>query len=410
MIISIIFFMFLYVLVVNLSHAKLELKTARSFENLNVYQITDHLLEGRETEFFSDVESYDILNRFNNSLNTSPEFTYYSATWQPIGIADFNGDPTYDPNYDYDGTTTPTHTLNNKVYSSVKSVQVNEEVFNRNNLDLKAGRFFSKEEYTYNEKFDSIPVILGSQFSELYQIGDKVDIFLYGKELKGEIIGFLSPSQKVMTLTETELLLDKYVILPAFKFNDSISKNFLQGNELFVRATLLSRINSLLLTESSPIDIRRVLEKISEETQFFDFAIIGADDLKIDALVNMTKVNIENMYILTSILLVIILATYFMTLSSKAKRNFDTYIVFLISGANLSEIKKNLTLEFILMVVIGMFVAAIPFFLLTGFSLSILLNYVFISLMVILVIFFLAKTFVNSNFKRIDIVQQLKGR
>lgn len=408
--VSILFFTLIFVFVVNVNQTNIEIKTTKNFEGKNIYQVSDSLIGEKEKTFFKNTKGYDLLNEFNHELSRSHEFTYYTATWQPIGVAGFKGNHSFDPNYQISGQSTPTYELNNKTYSFVLAIQANKAVFDINNLQIDMGRQFTQDEYKYKENSSPIPVLLGGQYRDLYQIGSKINIFLYNKELKGKVIGFLESHQKIMTANQPELILDNYMILPAITFSENPS-NYLMHNpkdELFVKASLLAGTDSILLTKQSPVKIRKKTDQIAVKTGFRDFQLIGASSLAINALVSMTKTNMSLIVIAITLLFFITLITFLYTLHLKMKKNIDSYLVLLISGANMLHIKKYVRDEFLLLSLIGTIIPIIPLLILTGWSFSTLLIYLFFSIGCILVISQLIKYYINKEFTNIDIVQHLK--
>lgn len=408
--VAILFFTLTFVLVINLNQTKIEIDIAKNFEGKNLYQLTDQLFGDKETAFFSTDQGFKILNKFNNTLSSEPRFAYYTATWQPIGVADFKGDSSFDPNYE-NGTTTSTHEYNNKLFSAVKAIFISEEVINLNHLQIDQGRAFNKEEYTYKENTKAVPVLLGSGYRGTYHLGDTMHIFIYLKELECQVVGFLDSSQKIMTANQPEVILDNYILLPTLKFSDGLVDSLLRNpdNKLFIKASLLAKANSLILSESSPLEIRNILDEIAVSTGFRDFQVIGANSMAMNALVSMTKANILNIYILAVVLFVTTLLTFFYTLSLKTKRNVDTFIVMLISGANMRHIQKHVRNEFLLMSVIGVVIPILPFFYITGGSFSSLAMYLIGSLIIVLALTLLIGQYIKKIFADLNIVQRLKG-
>ncbi|WP_057913050.1 hypothetical protein [Peribacillus muralis] len=410
LLIAILFFFLVLILVVNMNQASIETRTVSNFEGKNVYQLSDDLVNDKEISFFSSGEGYDTLSKFNNKLSTSSKFITYTANWQPIELADFKGDRSFDPNYQYGDEPNPTIKLNGHVYTRVLSLQINDSVFDMNALQVTKGRKFTKKEYIYNSNTNEIPVILGNDYSRMYKLGDNLNILVYGKEFKGQIIGFFGPSQKIMTANEPEVMLDKYIILPALTFKTKVS-NYLPKDpdaQVFFSATLYATANSLLITEASPLEIRKDMEHISKYSGFEDFQIIGANGIAIDTLFSMTKANLTLIYLAIAITFLIALCAYTFILYSKVKRNIDTYSVLLISGANMDYIKKSIIAEFLLISTVGIIVPVIPFALLLGGSFSFLINYLFVSVIFLIIMLIIIQILVKKVYAKVDIVQQLK--
>lgn len=214
-----------------------------------------------------------------------------------------------------------------------------------------------------------------------------------------------------MTANQPEIILDKYMLLPSLTFNDKPSETLLNdsNNELFVRASLLANTNSLILTETAPLEIRKFMEDIKTQTGFNDFQIIGANGLSMDALVSMIEANVTLIYILISLLFIITLAIFLYTISLKVRKNVDTYSVLLISGANMQHIKKYVRNEFVLITLIGVVIPIGPFLLITSTNTLLTINYLFVSFIFVLAISLLTRKYIDKVFTNLDIIQRLKG-
>lgn len=400
----------LVVLIINIDQSNAETSTARNFKDKNLYQISDSLIDEKEELFFQEKANYDILHNFSNALSESTVFDYYSAIWQPIGIADFKGDLIFGAYYETDSNQPP-YDINGKSYSSVKSMRFNKTVFELNDIQLKSGRGFESEEYIFDKNNTIMPIILGADYSKLYAIGDHIEVEYYQKEFKGIIIGFLSPFQKVMTTNEPEILLDRYMILPVMDFKElptsMVKSNF--DDEFFFKATLLTNSNGEIITEDSPLEIREILDQITMETGFSEFSIIGANSVATDLLFKMTKQNKTLLYVVTFLLFIMMTIIFIFTIHLKIKRNVDSYLVLLISGLNFNHIYKIVRFEFILTNIIGSIIPILLLLYLTKGSTIMLINYLFITAIFIVVSMIPINVMIKKTFNQIDIVQRLKG-
>lgn len=409
-VVSTVFSFLLVILVINIDQSNIETGAVQNFKDKNLYQISDSLYGEKEVAFLSEESNYDILHDFSKNLSNSTMFDYYSAIWQPIEVADFKGDNIFDPYYET-GDSQPPYNVNGKSYSSVKSMRFNRTVFHLNNIQVKSGRTFENEEYIFHENNNIVPIILGSDFSELYALGDNIEIQYYQKVFKGTIIGFFSPFQKVMANNEPEILLDRYMILPVVDFNE-LPTSMMKSNshdETFFRATLLTNSNGKIVTESSPLEIRTIFDDITLETAFSDFTIIGANSISIDLLVKMIEQNRMTLYIVTLLLFIVITIIYIFTMYLKIKRNTDTFLVLLISGSNLNHIYKIVSCEFIFTNVIGSIIPITFLLFLTKGPTVLLINYLFIAAISIFISTIVISLITKKTFENIDMVQSLKG-
>ncbi|EHQ61190.1 ABC transporter ATP-binding protein [Paenibacillus dendritiformis C454] len=402
---SFIFCNLLLVLTVNINQTNVEVDVTNNFKDSNLYKISDNLYNEKEVEFFSNPNSIKILNDFSNQVNAVPTFKYYNGVRQPIEIANFKGDTIFDAYYET-GNNQPAYNVNNKSYRAIKSLQLNQTVFDLNNLQLSSGKGFSENDYIFYENKDTIPIILGSDYNGTYKLGDSLDILLYRKEFTGVVVGILDPSQKVIDVgPEPELLLNRYVILPMFQFDKSPPK--IKG--IFLKALLLSKVNGKIVTELTPIQVKNILDDIAIQTNFHEFSIIGASGTVIDSIIRFTEMN-RSMLILSSLILFVVLIVLFIMITRiTINKNMDFYKVLLISGISTEQIVKMVKYQYISLKLIA---CIPPLLFLTLFlkdPLFIIISYVFIAGIFVLILSIMINRYARKCFNNLDIVQKLKG-
>ncbi|WP_127534368.1 ABC transporter ATP-binding protein [Paenibacillus kobensis] len=407
---ALIFSLLILVLVVNVHQSKIEIDSVSHFKDKNLYKISDNLYNEKETEFFSKSDSNSILNRFANSLANSSEFLYYNANWQPVEVSAFKGDIQFDAYYET-GNNRAEYEYNNKKYRNIKSMQLSSNVFEMNNVTLSSGEFFSDNDYFYDEKREDLPVILGSDYSEVYKLGDRLDILYYQKSFTGTVIGFLTPNQTIMTSLDPQLVLNRYIVIPALFFDQSFSfhNEDVSANPIFFKASLLSRINGNLISELSPLEIRNSLDAIKRTTGFTDFSVIGAKGTAINTIIKMTETNKSILYIGIFVSFVIIVLVSLVSMLFATRKNVDTYKVMLISGSNENHIYKIVGSQTLLIHLIVTIVPSLFLFSLINNSFDLLTNYLSYSLFASLFMTLTSVIIAKICFMKVDIIQQLKG-
>ena len=102
---------------------------------------------------------------------------------------------------------------------------------------MNSGKLPDEDEYMYSADIEPIPILLGSDYSPFYEIGDLINIDYYNEILTGKIIGILDSSQKIMTFNEPELLLDRYIVFPSYQFKERPSEILAEdpSKEIFIR-------------------------------------------------------------------------------------------------------------------------------------------------------------------------------
>lgn len=328
-----VFFFLLSVLFLHFNNVDTKTKSFYAqYEGKNIYQLSDELFNEKEQEYLSKDESLANLKNFYNTLNKSSDFKYLNTTTQPIGIVNFKGNKTFWEGYE-DGSFPP-HEIDGKKYEFVKSLQINKQVIDSFDLKLLEGNLFQKDDYIYNNN-KSIPIILGSDYQSIYKIGDEVEIDYIMKSLKGRVVGILKPNSVLPVRENIEFYLDKHIILPSFSIEQApINKD----DSTFQKRHYLQLINGQIFTEKGSLQVRKLIDEISQSTNFYDLIIIGANDTGIDIMFSMLKQNINLLIMLTVLLFCFCVVTIFFSFIMKWNINIQKYAIHLISGATVYNI------------------------------------------------------------------------
>lgn len=280
-----------------------------------------------------------------------------------------------------------------------------------NQIQLSDGQLFTSESYKY-EKDKKFPILLGSAYNGIYELGETIHIAYFFTDFKAEVVGFLKKDEKIMTNNEPEVMLNDYMIMPAINFSKLTNEQVRNSGfeRVFFIASLDVIRNSRLITTSSAMEIRKDLAQISDVTEFYDFSIIGADGLIMDSLFNMSKVNIKLIVVLNLLILLIINLSIYYVLKMKVKYNQSAYLVLLISGIDYQGIKGFLFRELAYILAIATLVSLV-LALIISFILG---NYrfvlYFVGLAIVTYVFLLVccQQLVSKSFKNVDIIQMLK--
>lgn len=405
---AVLFYFLVMMVVINIKQSHLEVKAANVFKGMNVYKITDQLFDQKEKDFFMNVKNYNILDAFADKMAEQPGMVFYQAVWQPIGIYGFKGNETFGDYYEF-GKSVPIQNFHGKEYTSIKSMQLNQNAIEINQLQLDSGRLFNSNEYIFSG--ENIPILLGADYQGVYRVGDRIDLNYYQQDFVGTVVGLFQPSQKIMTKSRPEVILDRYVILPSLNFNTQPTSLIETTSDvpIFFRALLLSRVNGTIISDLDPIEVRKIGKDVAVQTGFNSFDIIGADSLAINTLVNMIESNRDVLLAISIGLFIITLIVLIMTVFLKIKKNVSTYTVLLISGADLTNIWRMIGTQLAITSLIGSFVPFLFLLILTSSSYLILINYLVLVFLVSLLKLWLAAIFARNMLARMDIVQKLKG-
>ncbi|MGL4971004.1 MAG: ABC transporter permease, partial [Cetobacterium sp.] len=164
----------------------------------------------------------------------------------------------------------------------LNGLRVNDNYLEDFNIQLAEGRFFNKEEYRLNDINAPIPLILGSDYSEIFNLNDKIYFYDYYNDSKrnGIIVGFLKAGQfniRKPIAIENVVSIDKTILIP----NQPIIESRLIDNNIkkinFANVKLYQDITSSYLSNLSNSDILTIREK-SDELKFLDINVFNMND------------------------------------------------------------------------------------------------------------------------------------
>ncbi|POZ54485.1 hypothetical protein LYSIN_03820 [Lysinibacillus sphaericus] len=407
--ISFLFSVVVFVLLVNINISKIEIRSASKFHNYNIYQITDDLIGEREIEFFKDVKNYDILNDFNNGVFKNSKVVFYNAVSQPIGLKQYPSDKKFSAYYEW-GATNDIYEYEGALYQTTKSIQITKSVFDYNVVELVEGQPFDDSAYVYIAGKNEIPVILGSDYRQYFKLNDQLELQYYYEKFVGRVVGFAKENAFIFTNYDPQQVLNRYILLPSMSLSEQPSKLLqkTEVDEIFFRALLLSNIGGHLMTNLNALEVRKEIADIEKVTNFSDYQIIGANSLSVNLLYKMVDANQTLIFTISGVVFIFILCAFYLSVKSFIKRQFDTYLVFIMSGVTNNKIKKTIQLEFSILngMSIGLALLCTVLFMQDITLLSILLIAGF---MVWLVFYVVVYMLVNQLLATTNVIEKLKG-
>ncbi|NCE78336.1 hypothetical protein [Turicibacter sp. TS3] len=202
------------------------------------------------------------LNNFKQELKESEKFTFIEFL---PNVVEFIGE--WDkPNqlvngYEY-GADLKNQTVhvNNKelLITPINCISMDQDAWDLYDLSLSEGNEFAGTDYSLTEK--KLPLILGSEFKEYYDIGDEIPLLYFYEEWTGVVQGFLEDDE-VIKQDWTEYSLDTRILVPSFKeVSDEI------GEELQKRITYAQLDAYVLLEDKSEYSkVNREIKKLSQK-------------------------------------------------------------------------------------------------------------------------------------------------
>jgi hypothetical protein len=323
-------------------------ETVSSFEGLNVYPISDTLAEANDwREYLNEPDALDRVKRFYTYLEEDLNETYIYTFDQSIALSPDEGEieEQFLEGYE-DGTPqSPITEEDGRLYYPVKAVQMNEQAEDMFPVTVSDGTPFTAQDFYAADKEGVIPVLLGADYADLYQVGDMLQTDYLFKKFQLEVKGFVDPGSFVVRPDYPEIYLDRYIVMPAQQFEDSADEEELRFQEKHYFQT----INGAIYSAAERDVVEKELEQAKTAADFPHTAIIGYPTTILGYLFDAIAEQIHMILTLSVVLLVVcVLSISIMTLK-KIHDNYKNMMIHLISGGTMKQLFRYIWIEVIVL-------------------------------------------------------------
>lgn len=317
------------------------------YEGKAFYHMIDDYYSGDAFETFAEGEdSLQKLKKFYAALESADTFTYVTIADQHILTDDLTIQDKFIYGFEQSGES-PVIPVDGRNYKPVKALQINEAGLQYFGLKADKGRILEHRDFAC---LDTIPVVLGSNYSGTYQTGDSFTVSYLNKNIECRVAGILEAGSKVYYMDTPEFYLDSYIIMPMTIMEEQPS-----GREEwdYQFRNYLNMVNGFLITdenEEASYAMVQELKDISAGTGFEGYTFIGQNPhvKKYDDLMLILR---ENRKLIQAVLLIagflnfvlILLISYL-----QGKEQHIYYYVFIMEGKQPSRILVCKLLEILL--------------------------------------------------------------
>ena len=324
--------------------------TSQSNQNINNFNrdVTDKyyycLHENLNDDSFyrfmhKESAGYKEIAEFLNSVLKDKKFTYVIAVTQPISIYNKSIPDKFLDSYetgDYSGSTTTDE--NKNVIKSVKSLQVSKNFFKEFNIKLKSGHFWTDKDFVYpNNKV--VPVILGSEYQNVFHLGDELKGEYLFEKMTFKVVGFLDGNAAYSSGYDTKYC-DRYILIPQF---NAMPDNATDFNKM----RLLQSLCGFTVTDKSfsetKAEIASLLNSAGVSTDKYSIFLTNPLDTgsSLEEYKAMTKeVSKQFTWVLIILTLFVVISTS-VTVNGFIRESHYEYGVLLLNGAKWSDIVRS---------------------------------------------------------------------
>lgn len=288
----------------------------------------------------------DKLKNMYNCLLSEKDFSYYEIYSQFLYVLNYGGPDKFRDGYDmgggYEDVEISTK-LGKGLYSPLQCVQLSLNCFPVFNLKIDTGESFLESEYSYSYG-DKVPVILGSEYKDFYNIGDTLKGVYLFQELEFYIKGFLQKDSYIKK-GDSLIYLDRYIVMPMFNCIDSNKDN----EYISFQVKHYANKTSGYLNFAEPTEYDQVNKRIRRLSQSCSLKEYSVWMMPIP--VDISFFTVSNQYIAiiieygSRIFTFLFCIIFILFLIKNINKQIKIFAAYLISGMKLDQILKCLIME-----------------------------------------------------------------
>lgn len=318
----------------------------KAYKDKAIYQLIDGYYDPDEfTAFRDEPNALNILKNYYHALMNAASFQYLAMFNQSITINDMNG------------VFPEERTIVNNDTGQLKKAeafQLNEQACKYFELNVIEGRTFQQSDFDDNGNV--MPVLMGSSYMNIFEVGDRLPATYYEKEVELEIIGFLRENTMIYYNGNYEFYLDQYIILPYIHY-DAPETEFDEWFQEVVYFAMINGYISIPAGDAFAQDMMIELEAIAEKTGFYNYVFIGSNP-HLQQYRGMINILNKNYDLILSLLILTFLAnmvTLGVQVYMMQKRRLPIMAIHYLNGATLQSLMKQIVVEVLLVIGLAAF-------------------------------------------------------
>lgn len=314
-------------------------------KNTMLYSLVDTLQDQESfSSFIENPERLQQVETFYDKLNNHDIINYLAINNQPLAVSDFKGNETFEYAYGTEmvGNGKYKADIDNKSYNlfDVKSMQLNKHAFDF--YSLKTENNTKIDWNTIDFESGKIPVILGSEYKNYFNIGDTITVYYLNKLFELEVKDFFVDNTFLYFKGNAQEYLDNYILVP---YPEKLSMK--ESSGIYYPQLYFEMINGDIVVnnKTSLESLTYYLTEISNESGFKQYTLLGFNSF-VTEYSNMLLVLNENRYLLLIILSILfitvtILSIFIIHCSFKRYTNvYQTYFLLGFSKKSLRRFTK----------------------------------------------------------------------
>lgn len=208
----------------------------------SIYEISECLDDEQYDEYMNDdCALFCRLLDFRHRLTDSAEFMFCAFAENFIEIIDKEVPETCIVNHNTEYEADSKYVIDGDSITATEAIQISEDFFTLFPAEIAAGRSFESSDFS--DDADFIPVILGSDYRDFFDLGDTFEGYYICERRMFTVIGFTAPGEEFYLRSNNRMVAyDNYIIMP---FENIAEDSF------SARAILLQQICGFIVPQNS---------------------------------------------------------------------------------------------------------------------------------------------------------------
>lgn len=314
--------------------------------------------DARET---TEINKEDRLKNMIDCYNELSEKFMYDASYNhPLFIEKniFKGNETFLDGYE-DG-----YADKDSEYLGVKGYLIGKYFKDVENVEMESGRYFLDDEFKYSES-RGLPVILGADYKEFYNIGDYFELDYCGK-INVYVIGFLKDDAFILD-NNNKVYLNRYMLIPSFdiEYNELSNDEEKKMMDFHYDVKLMGR----LVLNRDELDKKNEFQDILNKYKLYSYYLYN----KTESAEKVYYEQQENAMVMKGLALIIFIFTLIslmISMISKVYKNIKKYSIHILIGARPSRVMKFVLIESIVIYFLSSIISIIILFIMYRLGLN----------------------------------------
>lgn len=216
----------------------------------------------------------------------------------------------------------------------IEAIITTENVDKVFNLRLLEGRFFESKDRNTNNPDMPVPVVLGNDFADKFEVGEIIEM----NNDKVEVIGIMEDNMYMNLWGFVEYMDDKIItICPVFPriFDLSIEDYNYKKNEIY----------TCVYCDNKTLDVQKEINRITAENGYYTYEVQPIDGVEISETKSVSTKNVALIGFLALIACIICTCSLTTVLMNRTIQDSTIYCIYLCYGIPVWKINLSITIE-----------------------------------------------------------------